>query len=119
MDIQLSRGKNSVENFAILNLEGRLDSFNYESLKDKVNTLLKMGNVRLVLDLSSVNFIAVPTLIFIIKLSKQLKKKPKGQLYALNLNSDLKDHFEKVRGLESVVCISSLTEIGKSNKVSL
>jgi anti-anti-sigma factor len=114
MDIRLSRASKDQHKIILLHLQGRLDSFNYENLKSRVSTLLKMGEKSIGFDLDGVDFVATPTLIFIINLSKTLKQQKSGQLYFLKGSKCLKSHFERVGGLKNIVCTDSIEALTSS-----
>lgn len=98
------------QNWTLIDLDGRLDSFNYEDIKSKLNTLIKMGKKQLILDLSGVHFIAVPNLRFIIQTSKSLQNQ-KGQLRIVGASKKILSHFDQVSGLNHIQAFSSFKEM--------
>lgn len=74
--------------WVILSFEGRLDSFNFDLVSNKITTLIKMGKIFLVIDLSQITFINVPSLLFLKSTAEKLKNK-NGCLGLLSPNESL------------------------------
>lgn len=110
MDLQLKKHNRWV----IIDLNGRVDSFNYEIIKEKVNTLVNMGNRFLAFNLEGVQFIALPNLRYLIQIGKILNKKG-GQTAIVGTSQDILEHFEQIRGLESICSFSSESELTSSD----
>lgn len=93
-----------------MDLNGRVDSFNYEVIKDKVSTLVKMGKKQLAFNLEGVQFIAVPNLRYLIQVAQQLKDKG-GQMAVVGCSSEILKHIQEVNGLEDMQALKGEGEL--------
>lgn len=83
---------NIENNWLIIDLNGRIDSFNYELVTDQVNTLLKMGKKKIAVELSDVVFLNLPSLRFFSGVAERLSKSG-GALCFINPDVSLHEHI--------------------------
>ena len=106
MDLQLRKKSDWI----IVDLNGRVDSFNYEIIRDKVNTLVKMGKKHLAFNLEGVQFIALPNLRYLIQVAHQLKSRG-GQAVVVGCSPPILKHFEEVHGLDDMNALDKEEEL--------
>lgn len=106
MDLQLRKKSDWV----IVDLNGRVDSFNYEIIREKVNTLLKMGKKHVAFNLEGVQFIALPNLRYLIQVAHQLKTKG-GETAVVGCSPEILKHFEEVHGLDDMKALGKEEEL--------
>lgn len=106
MDIELNRHGRWVE----VNVEGRLDTFNFEPISTKISTLIRMGKHFISVNLEGVKFINVTAIHFLIATSDKLKSR-QGHLALLFPSEELRAHLDMVNEPKSLYIYSSYEEI--------
>ncbi|NOU48214.1 MAG: STAS domain-containing protein [Bacteroidales bacterium] len=82
-----------VNNFCVLNIEGRVDTTNYSEFESEVNKLFEAGEKELIFDCSGLNYISSSGLrVFLIAQKKTLSLN--GKLYLCNLQPAIKEIFD-------------------------
>jgi len=105
--------KNSVDETIVLDIEGRLDTTSYPQLEAYMGDLLKQGATKIVLNLSSLDYISSSGLRVILKTLKEIDQKG-GALYLCGLNDHIMEIFE-VSGFTELFQIYSTREEALNN----
>ena len=116
MEISLKK----IDSWISIDLNGRMDSFNFELVTSQFNTLLRMGKKNLILDLSDVVFLSLPSLRFFSSIAKQVMSKD-GRFVVLDPSEKLLEliglfnsegHFKIISNLHELDSYS----VGQNNK---
>ncbi|MCC7403513.1 MAG: STAS domain-containing protein [Bdellovibrionales bacterium] len=65
--------------WVVVHLSGRIDSFNYDDITAKIQTLIRMGKINFAIDLTQVTYLGLPTLRFLYSTAGKLEQK-KGSM---------------------------------------
>lgn len=89
MDLQLDIN----QGWVVVSLSGRIDSFNYDDITSKIQTLVRMGKKYLAIDLKEVNYLGLPSLRFLYQMAEKLEN-AQGQLALLSPSEKLLKSIE-------------------------
>ncbi|MCB0365879.1 MAG: STAS domain-containing protein [Bdellovibrionaceae bacterium] len=91
MDIRLD-----IENgWVVIHLSGRIDSFNYDDVTSKIQTLFRMGKRFIALDLTDVTYLGLPSLRFLFQMAGRLQK-ASGQMMLISPSEKLMKSIEAI-----------------------
>lgn len=88
-------------NWVILTVKDRVDSFNYQSFKSHIETALGAGNKNLAVDLSKAKFLSLISIKYICSVAEGLKKDG-GHLALLSASEKLKRQFDIYASLDEL-----------------
>ena len=80
------------QQWVIADIKGRIDAFNYEYIKRKLQILRKMGKTHIAIDLKEISFLSLPTLILFEKTALELKQ-INGQLAFISPLPEIEKHI--------------------------
>ncbi len=89
MDIKIT----TEENFVLVSIDGSLDTNTSKAAHDQLNNLVDEGKIKLLIDLTNLNYIASSGLRILLATSKKLKPL-KGEMRICGLNETVNEVFE-------------------------
>ncbi len=106
MDLQLDID----QGWVVVRLSGRIDSFNYDGISSKVQTLIRMGKKHLAIDLTEVNYLGLPSLRFFYQVASRLKNS-EGQLALISPSQKLLNSIEVMDHPKAFQIVSRIDEL--------
>lgn len=91
MDLQLDID----QGWVVIRLSGRIDSFNYDDITSKIQTLFRMGKRFIAIDLTDVTYLGLPSLRFLFQMAERLRKSS-GQMLLISPNERLMKSVEAI-----------------------
>lgn len=98
------------DSWVIVRLEGRVDSFNYELVSQKIAYLVRMGKTHIALDLQKVVFLSLPTLRFFAQVAQKLNAKS-GSFTLIGCQSQLEEPLSLFNRNQSMTLVRSEDEL--------
>lgn len=89
MDVKIT----TEENFTFVSIDGSLDTNTSKAAHDQLNKLVDEGKIRLLIDLTNLDYIASSGLRILLATSKKLKP-IKGEMRICGLNETVNEVFE-------------------------
>ena len=85
--------KINTQGFCVLNIEGRINSANFNLLESEINEILAQGQINIVLNCKDLNYISSSGLrVFLIAQKKLMAVK--GKLHLCEMQSGIKEIFD-------------------------
>ena len=81
------------DKWVIVYLNGRIDSYNYEIIAEKLDLLIKVGKKKLAVHLGEVNFLSLTIVRFLVSLAHRLHQN-EGRLSLLKTSSKISHQFD-------------------------
>ena len=79
--------------FNVVEVEGRLDTTNYLELDQVLSVMLDKGEIKLILDISKLEYVSSSGLRIFLMYLKKIKSK-QGRFILCNMNAEIKEIFE-------------------------
>ena len=89
MDVKIT----TEENFTFVSIDGSLDTNTSKAAHDQLNKLVDEGNIKLLIDLTNLDYIASSGLRILLATTKKLKPL-KGEMRICGLNETVNEVFE-------------------------
>ncbi|MCB0414354.1 MAG: STAS domain-containing protein [Bdellovibrionales bacterium] len=102
--------KISKEGWEVVNIEERVDSFNQQTVIDKIQMLLKKNKAKIVLNMHQVHFISLPVIKFLSETAKELRTH-EGSLALVGISEKLKRQIGIYASLDNLMFCRSEEEI--------
>ncbi len=97
-----------INNFSVINIDGRIDSNNYSDFEEEVNRLFSGGETNIIIDCRGLNYISSSGLrVFLVAQKKVISLK--GKLHLCNLQPAIKEIFT-ISGFTSIFIIFDTLE---------
>ena len=104
---------NKEGDISILSLTGSLDTNTSKEAEDHINKLLEEGNIKLLIDLTDLDYISSSGLRILLSTSKKLKSL-RGEMRICGLNETVNEVFE-ISGFTMIFKIFKTLEEAKAN----
>ena len=104
--------------WVVVDLNGRVDSFNFELITEQITTLEKMGKKFIAIEMSDVNFLNLPSLRFFSSIAFRLKKSD-GALALINPSSNLMEFIHLFNRKEAMTIVADVSSLSKRDKIDV
>lgn len=85
--------KINTQGFCVLNIEGRINSSNFNVLENEINKIIEQGDINIVFNCKDLNYISSSGLrVFLITKKKLMALK--GKLHLCEMQSEIKEIFD-------------------------
>lgn len=96
--------------WALISLEERVDSFNYERVKTEIEALIAAGRTQVAVDLGRAKFLSVPSIKYLSTLADLLRSQG-GQLALLCPSEKLKRQIDIYASLDKMRLFRTLKDL--------
>ncbi|MGE0764639.1 MAG: STAS domain-containing protein [Bdellovibrionales bacterium] len=98
------------KNWAVMVVEGRLDSFNFDPFCRQLNELVQSGRNRIALDLSGARFLSLPSIKYLTTFAEELEKAG-GNFALLAASEKLKRQIDVYATLNPMKVVRNLEQL--------
>lgn len=96
--------------WALVSLEERIDSFNYEQVRADIDALIASGRTQVAVDLAKAKFLSVPSIQYLSSLADVLRSQG-GQLALLCPSEKLKRQIDIYASLDKMRLFRTLNDL--------
>lgn len=96
--------------WAIIAISGRIDSFNFQAFKDQFHQLIQSGKTHLAVDLAQAKFLGLPTIKFLADAAQDLQRSG-GHFALLAASEKLKRQIHIYASLNPMRLVRNLNEL--------
>ena len=96
--------------WTVVAVSGRIDSFNQEIVRTKLDNLRRIGKKKIALEISHSEYLGLPILLFLASLDRELTSS-QGMLAIVGANAKNRKHISMLGQLEDNRILESLEEL--------
>lgn len=96
--------------WALISLQERVDSFNYDQVREEIEALIASGRTQLAVDLGRAKFLSVPSIKYLSTLAETLRSQG-GQLALLCPSEKLKRQIDIYASLDKMRLFRTLKDL--------
>lgn len=97
--------------WAILTVNGRLDSFNFDSFCQQFEELIKKNKLFIAVDLSQAKFLSLPSIKYLTVMAVDIQKQG-GQMALMSASEKLKRQIDIYASLNSLRIVRGVSDLG-------
>lgn len=98
------------KHWKLIQMDGRVDAFNHEGFKERVQDVANQAGTNLVVDLQPVKFLSLPTIKFLCSLAQELNRQGRA-LALLSPSEKQKRQFDIFASLDDIRIAKTLSDL--------